>query len=113
MGVCVRVSGMKTTIDLQIIKMIVWPPLGNQRRPLERGVRRHSDSVLSLPPRTDENSPTTIITQLKNQIKSLEERIEAVETQMVAFEKGNYAIKGFVSLTMREGIVNGKMSQSD
>ena len=93
--------------------MIVWPPLGNQRRPLERGVRRHSDSVLSLPPRTDENSPTTIITQLKNQIKSLEERIEAVETQMVAFEKGNYAIKGFVSLTMREGIVNGKMSQSD
>ena len=112
MGVCVRVSGMKTTIDLQIIKMIVWPPLGNQRRPLERGVRRHSDSVLSLPPRTDENSPTTI-TQLKNQIKSLEERIEAVETQMVAFEKGNYAIKGFVSLTMREGIVNGKMSQSD
>ena len=112
MGVCVRVSGMKTTIDLQIIKMIVWPPLGNQRRPLERGVRRHSDSVLSLPPRTDENSPTTI-TQLKNQVKSLEERIEAVETQMVPFEKGNYAIKGFVSLAMREGIVNGKMSQSD
>ena len=112
MGVCVRVSGMKTTIDLQIIKMIVWPPLGNQRRPLERGVRRHSDSVLSLPPRTDENSPTTI-TQLKNQVKSLEERIEAVETQMVAFEKGNYAIKGFVSLTMREGMVNDKMSQSN
>ena len=32
---------------------------------------------------------------------------------MVPFEKGNYAIKGFVSLLMREGIVNGKMSQSD
>ena len=92
--------------------MIVWPPLGNQRRPLERGVRRHSDSVLSLPPRTDENSPTTIA-QLKNQVKSLEERIEAVETQMVPFEKGNYAIKGFVSLTMREGMVNDKMSQSN
>ena len=85
---------------------------GNQRRSLERGVRRHCDSVLSLPPRTDENSPTTI-TQLKNQVKSLEERIEAVETQMVPFEKGNYAIKGFVSLAMRERMVNGKMSQSD
>ena len=92
--------------------MIVWQPLGNQRRSLERGVRRHSDSVLSLPPRTDENSPTTIA-QLKNQVKSLEERIEAVETQMVPFEKGNYAIKGFVSLTMREGMVNDKMSQSN
>ena len=68
--------------------------------------------MLSIPPRTDENSLITI-TQLKNQVKSLEERIEAVETQMVAFEKGNYAIKGFVSLAMREGIVNGKMSQSD
>ena len=68
--------------------------------------------MLSLPPRTDENSPTTI-TQLKNQVKSLEERIEALKTQMVSFEKGNYAIKGFFSLTMREGIVNGKMSQSD
>ena len=68
--------------------------------------------MLSLPPRTDENSLITI-TQLKNQVKSLEERIEAVETQMVSFEKGNYAIKGFVSLAMREGIVNGKMSQSD
>ena len=32
---------------------------------------------------------------------------------MVPFEKGNYAIKGFVSLAMREGIVNGKMSQSN
>ena len=53
------------------------------------------------------------IAQLKNQVKSLEERIEAVETQMVPSEKGNYAIKGFVSLAMREGIVNGKMSQSD
>ena len=108
-GVCV--SGMKTTIDLQIIKMIVWPPLGNQKRPLERGVRRHSNSVLSLPPRTAENSLITI--QLKNQVKFLEERIEAVETQMVRSEKGNYAIKGFVSLAMRERIVNGKMSQSD
>ena len=68
--------------------------------------------MLSLPPRTDENSLITI-TQLKNQVKSLEERIEAVETQIVPFEKGNCAIKGFVSLAMREGIVNGKMSQSD
>ena len=68
--------------------------------------------MLSLPPRTDENSLITI-TQLKNQVKSLEERIEAVETQMVSSKKGNYAIKGFVSLAMREGIVNGKMSQSD
>ena len=68
--------------------------------------------MLSLPPRTDENSLITI-TQLKNQVKSLEERIEAVETQMVPFEKGNYAIKGFVSLTMREGMVNDKMSQSN
>ena len=68
--------------------------------------------MLSLPPRTDENSLITI-TQLKNQVKSLEERIEAVETQMVRSEKGNYAIKGFVSLAMREGIVNGKMSQSN
>ena len=68
--------------------------------------------MLSLPPRTDENSLITIA-QLKNQVKSLEERIEAVETQMVPFEKGNYAIKGFVSLAMREGIVNGKMSQSN
>ena len=68
--------------------------------------------MLSLPPRTAENSLITIA-QLKNQVKSLEERIEAVETQMVRFEKGNYAIKGFVSLAMREGIVNGKMSQSD
>ena len=58
--------------------------------------------MLSLPPRTDENSLITI-TQLKNQVKSLEERIEAVETQMVPFEKGNYAIKGFISLAMREG----------
>ena len=68
--------------------------------------------MLSLPPRTDGKSLITIA-QLKNQVKSLEERIEAVETQMVSFEKGNYAIKGFVSLAMREGIVNGKMSQSD
>ena len=68
--------------------------------------------MLSLPPRTDENSLITIA-RLKNQVKSLEERIEAVETQMVSFEKGNYAIKGFVSLAMREGIVNGKMSQSN
>ena len=68
--------------------------------------------MLSLPPRTDENSLITI-TQLKNQVKSLEERIEAVETQMVPFEKGNYAIKGFVSLAMRQGMVNGKMSQSN
>ena len=68
--------------------------------------------MLSLPPRTDENSLITIA-QLKNQVKSLEERIEALKTQMVSFEKGNYAIKGFVSLAMREGIVNGKMSQSD
>ena len=67
--------------------------------------------MLSLPPRTAENSLITI--QLKNQVKFLEERIEAVETQMVRSEKGNYAIKGFVSLAMREGIVNGKMSQSD
>ena len=65
--------------------------------------------MLSLPPRTAENSLITIA-RLKNQVKSLEERIEAVETQMVPFEKGNYAIKGFVSLAMREGIVNGKMS---
>ena len=68
--------------------------------------------MLSLPPRTDENSLITI-TQLKNQVKSLEERIEAVETQMVPSEKGNYAIKGFVSLAMRQGMVNGKMSQSN
>ena len=32
---------------------------------------------------------------------------------MVPFEKGNYAVKGFVSLAMGEGIVNGKMSQSN
>ena len=68
--------------------------------------------MLSLPPRTDENSLITI-TQLKNQVKSLEERIEAVETQMVPFEKGNHAINGFVSLAVREGMVNGKMSQSN
>ena len=68
--------------------------------------------MLSLPPRTDGKSLITIA-QLKNQVKSLEERIEAVETQMVSFEKGNYAIKGFVSLTMREGMVNDKMSQSN
>ena len=68
--------------------------------------------MLSLPPRTDENSLITIA-QLKNQVKSLEERIEAVETQMVPFEKGNYAINGFVSLAMRQGMVNGKMSQSN
>ena len=55
--------------------------------------------MLSLPPRTAENSLITIA-QLKNQVKSLEERIEAVETQIVPFEKGNYAIKGFVSLAM-------------
>ena len=67
--------------------------------------------MLSLPPRTAENYLITI--QLKNQVKFLEERIEAVETQMVRSEKGNYAIKGFVSLAMRERIVNGKMSQSD
>ena len=66
--------------------------------------------MLSLPPRTAENSLITIA-QLKNQVKSLEERMEAVETQMVPFVKGNYAIKGFVSLAMREGVVNGKMSQ--
>ena len=91
-GCAVRVSGMNTSIDLKIIKMILWPPLGNQKRPPERGIRRHSDSVLSLPPRTDE---------------------PLRETQMVPFEKDNYAIKGFVSLAMWEGIVNGKMSQSD
>ena len=68
--------------------------------------------MLSLPPRTDENSLITIA-QLKNQVKSLEERIEAVETQMVPSEKGNYAINGFVSLAMRQGMVNGKMSQSN
>ena len=68
--------------------------------------------MLSLPPSTAENSLITIA-QLKNQVKSLEERIEAVETQIVPFEKVNYAIEGFVSLAMREGIVNGKMSQSD
>ena len=68
--------------------------------------------MLSLPPRTAENSLITIA-QLKNQVKFLEERIEAVETQMVSFEKGNYAIKGFFSPAMREGILNGKMSQSD
>ena len=68
--------------------------------------------MLSLPPRTDGKSLITIA-QLKNQVKSLEERIEAVETQMVPFEKGNYAIKGFVSLAMRQGMVNGKMSQSN
>ena len=92
--------------------MIVWPPLGNQRQPSERGVRRHSDSALSLPPRTDENSLITL-TQLKNQIKYLEERVEAVATQLVPFEKGKYVIKGFVSLAMRQGMVNGKMSQSN
>ena len=68
--------------------------------------------MLSLPPRTDGKSLITIA-QLKNQVKSLEERIEAVETQMVPFEKGNYAINGFVSLAMRQGMVNGKMSQSN
>ena len=92
-GVRVRVSGMNTRIDLKIIKMILWLPLGNQKRPPERGVRRHSDSVLSLPPRTDENSLITL-TQVKNQVKSLEERMEAVETQMVPFEKGKFVIKG-------------------
>ena len=92
--------------------MIVLPLLGNQKRPPERGVRRHSDSVLFLPPRTHENSLITI-TQLKNQVKSLKERIEAVETQRIPFEKGNYAVKGVVSLAMREGIVNSKMSQSN
>nr|XP_058949846.1 uncharacterized protein LOC131777555 [Pocillopora verrucosa] len=66
---------------------------GNQKRPPERGVRRHSDSVLSLPPRTAENSLITIA-QLKNQVKSLEERIEAVETQMVPFEKGPAKVPG-------------------
>ena len=68
--------------------------------------------MLSLPPRTAENSLITIA-QLKNQVKSLEERIETVETQMVPFEKGNHAINGFVSLAVREGMVNGKMSQSN
>ena len=68
--------------------------------------------MLSLPPRTDGKSLITIA-QLKNQVKSLEERIEAVETQMVPFEKGNHAINGFVSLAVREGMVNGKMSQSN
>ena len=92
--------------------MIVWPPLGNQKRPLEQVVCRHSDSAISLPPRTDENFLKTL-TQLKNQIKYLEERMEAVETQLVPFEKGNYAIKGFDSLAMQEGMVNGKMSQSN
>ena len=68
--------------------------------------------MLSLPPRTDGKSLITIA-QLKNQVKSLEERIETVETQMVPFEKGNHAINGFVSLAVREGMVNGKMSQSN
>ena len=68
--------------------------------------------MLSLPPRTDGKSLITIA-QLKNQVKSLEERIEAEETQMVPFEKCNYAINGFVSLAMRQGMVNGKMSQSN
>lgn len=61
---------------------------GNQRRILERGVRRHSDSVLSVPPKDEEKSLVTL-TQVKNQVKSLEERMEVLETQMVPFEKAH------------------------
>ena len=61
-GVCVRVSGMKTTIDLQIIKMIVWPPLGNQRRPLERGVRRQTNSTQA--PNLEQAAVVTMATRV-------------------------------------------------
>ena len=68
--------------------------------------------MLPLLPKTDENSVITL-NQLKNQVKSLEERIQAVEIRLVPFEKGKFVIKGFVSLAMQEGIVKGKMSQSN
>ncbi|XP_022810532.1 uncharacterized protein LOC111347564 [Stylophora pistillata] len=60
----------------------------NERGIPERGVRRHSDSVLSVPPRTDEKLLITLA-QVKHQVVSLEERMDVLDPQMVALENGD------------------------